>query len=143
MKLNRLSASAALLGIVSLTAAGLKAPTNAAPLGNASDSLELAQRVGERPGDTCRRVRGANVLYTEPDMDSSEIANMLPNEQVNMIRNAFVGDDGGMWFELEDSVGNIGYMPAEARMESGGSLESTLVDCSGQGQNPSAFPVTW
>ncbi|MFO8039605.1 MAG: hypothetical protein R6U67_09160, partial [Sodalinema sp.] len=94
MKLNRLSASAALLGIVSLTAAGLKAPTNAAPLGNASDSLELAQRVGERPGDTCRRVRGANVLYTEPDMDSSEIANMLPNEQVNMIRNAVIPDEG-------------------------------------------------
>ncbi|KPQ35995.1 MAG: SH3 domain-containing protein [Phormidium sp.] len=141
MKLNRLSASAALLGIVSLTAAGLKAPTNAAPLGESSGSSELAQRIGERSGDTCRRVRGANVLYTEPDTDSSEIANMLPNEQVNMIRDAFVGDDGGMWFELEDSVGNIGYMPAEARTEPGGPLESTLVDCPGEGT--SAFPVTW
>ncbi|OAB58955.1 hypothetical protein AY600_02465 [Phormidium willei BDU 130791] len=141
MKLNRLSASAALLGIVSLTAAGLKAPTNAAPLGESFGSSELAQRIGDRPGDTCRRVRGANVLYTEPDMNSSEIANMLPNEQVNMIRNAFVGNDGGMWFELEDSVGNMGYMPAEARMTPGGPLESTLVYCSGQG--PSTFPVTW
>ncbi|NMG57083.1 hypothetical protein E1H12_00760 [Geitlerinema sp. P-1104] len=141
MKLNRLSASAALLGIVSLTAAGLKAPTQAAPLTEGSNSLELAQRIGERPGDTCRRVRGANVLYTEPDMNSTEIANMLPNEQVNMIRNAFVGDDGGMWFELEDSVGNIGFMPAQARMSPGGPLESTLANCPGQG--PSAFPVTW
>lgn len=141
MKFNRLGVSAALLTFASFAVAGVKAPANANPVGETSESLEIAQRVGERPGDVCREVNGANVLYSQPDMNSTEIANMLPGEQVNMIRNGFVGDDGGLWFELEDSVGNVGYMPASARMFPGGPLESTLTYCDGQA--PSAFPVTW
>ena len=64
MKLSRLSASAALLGLVSLTAAGLKAPSNAAPLAEGSDSLELAQRIGERPGDTLAVEFGEQMFST-------------------------------------------------------------------------------
>ncbi|MGC9503603.1 hypothetical protein [Baaleninema sp.] len=140
MKFNRLGVSAAVLTFASLAIGGVKAPANAGTV-NTTDSVEVAQRVGERPGDVCRRVNGSNVLYTEPDMNSAEIANMLDGEQVHMIRNAFMGNDGNMWFELEDSVGNVGYMPASARMYPGGPLESTLVYCSGQG--PATFPVTW
>ncbi|MBO9997467.1 MAG: hypothetical protein J7641_00440 [Cyanobacteria bacterium SID2] len=139
MKFNRLGVSAAVLTFASLAVAGVEAPANANPTGRTADSVEVAQRVGERPGDVCRRVNGANVLHTAPDMDSDEIANMIDGEQVHMIRNAFVGTDGNMWFELEDSVGNVGYMTAQARMFPGGPLESTLVYCDGV----MTFPVTW
>lgn len=139
MKLTQIGASAAVLSLVSLSFLGLKTSVNAASLNESATTLELAQ-VGNRPGDVCRRVRGEGLtLYADTTMDSREIVSMFPNEQVNMIRSPFQGVDGELWVEIEDSVGNMGFMRAETRGVAGGSRQSTLVYCPGG----SAFPVTW
>lgn len=139
MKLTQIGASAVLLSLVSLGFSGLKASVNAASLDETATTLELAQ-VGSRPGDVCRRVRGEGLsLYADTTMDSREIVSMFPNEQVNLIRSPFRGVDGELWVEVEDSVGNIGFMRAETWGSVGDSRVSTLVYCPGG----SAFPVTW
>lgn len=139
MKLTQIGASAAVLSLVSLSFLSPKTSVNAASLNESATTLELAQ-VGNRPGDVCRRVRGEGLtLYADTTMDSREIVSMFPNEQVNMIRSPFQGVDGELWVEVEDSVGNMGFMRAETRGVAGGSRQSTLVYCPGG----SAFPVTW
>ena len=109
MKLRHFGLSAAL---VTAAIAAVGAPVRAANVeANDREAIEVAQRVGERPGDVCRMVVEASTLYADPDGMSLQIANMLENEMIHFMETV-TANDGTVWFFIEDSVGNTGYMPA-------------------------------
>jgi len=134
MKLRHFGLSAVLLAAASIATVG--APARAAEV-EASDraAIEVAQRVGERPGDVCRMVVEPSTLYAEPDVMSTQIANMLENEMIALM-DTVTADDGTVWFFIEDSVGNMGYMPAYMS----GTRLANLSYCT---ETPMTFPAAW
>jgi hypothetical protein len=134
MKLRNFGLSAALLTIASISS--IAAPAKAAEIEtNDRGTIEIAQRVGERPGDTCRMVVDSSILYVDADSTSNQMANMLEDEMVNLMTTV-TADDGTVWFQIEDSVGNMGYMPAYMS----GTRLANLRYCS---QAPTTFPAAW
>ncbi len=134
MKLNQFGLPATLLTIASLIS--IAAPVKAAEIETRDrGTVEIAQRVGERPGDTCRMVVESSTLYVESDSTSTQIANMLEDEMVNLMETV-TADDGTVWFYIEDSVGNMGYMPAYMS----GTRLANLSYCT---ETPTTFPAAW
>jgi hypothetical protein len=134
MKLNQIGLPATLLTIASLIS--IAAPAKAAEIETRDrGTVEIAQRVGERPGDTCRMVVESSTLYVEWDSTSTQIANMLEDEMVNLM-DTVTADDGTVWFHVEDSVGNMGYMPAYMS----GTRLANLSYCT---ETPMTFPAAW
>ena len=87
------------------------------------------------PGDNCRMVVQPSILYTDMDTTSTQIANMLENEMVNFMHTR-TAEDGTVWFHVEDSVGNVGFMPAYMSATNLANLRY----CSAM---PATFPATW
>lgn len=134
MKMRHFGLSAALLTIASFSS--IAAPVKASEIEtNQSSPTELAQRVGERPGDVCRMVVESSILYGEADSTSTQLANMLEDEMVDLMH-TMTADDGTVWFHIEDSVGNMGYMPAYMS----GTRLSNLRYCT---ETPTTFPAAW
>jgi len=134
MKLRNFGLSAALLTIASVSA--ITTPAKAAEIEtNNASPIELAQRTGERPGDVCRMVVESSILYSEASSTSAQMANMLEDEMVHFMSEV-IAEDGTIWFHIEDSVGNMGYMPAYMS----GTRLANLRYCT---VAPMTFPAAW
>jgi hypothetical protein len=134
MKLHQFGLPATLLTIASILS--IAAPVKAANIDTSDHNpIEISQRVGERPGDTCRMVVESSILYVESDSTSTQMANMLEDEMVNLMATV-TAEDGTVWFHIEDSVGNMGYMPAYMS----GTRLANLSYCT---DTPTTFPAAW
>ncbi|MGC9505350.1 hypothetical protein [Baaleninema sp.] len=86
-----------------------------------SPTPELAQRIGDGAGETCRTIALApeTTLYlyprpiSYPDNETA-IAPIFDKEQIDLVRSNVPGVDGDdrTWHEIVDSIGNRGYILA-------------------------------
>ncbi|WP_017658868.1 hypothetical protein [Baaleninema simplex] len=86
-----------------------------------SPTTELAQRIGDGAGETCRTIaltpESTLYLYPRPisyaDNDTA-IAPVFDTEQIHLVRANVPGVDGDVrtWHEIVDSIGNRGYILA-------------------------------
>lgn len=87
-----------------------------------SSPVYLAQPIGERQGEQCRRLALApeTTLYLHPrpvlnsNSAESPIVPVFSGEQIHLVRANLPGVDGDThhWHEIMDSIGNRGYILA-------------------------------